>query len=413
LKNRISNTLAIIVLAIIVVFLAADVGYSLYQPDRLDDALPSCTLQIISGDVSIMKKDGISWLTASDGMALEPGSRVRTSDNAEASLIFSVGTTSKLEPGTDVIIASLDESSESAPDLVVLKQQTGKTWNLVAKSDAECSFQIKTSSADIMVHGTLFSTEVNDSGQTSVETAEGEVSVKARDEEVRLLAGEMTTVKRGTTPSFPAPVPTPENELVFTIDKPVAALVTDPGGSSTGYLADSSMVNQISGSRITSDEDLTESIRIRNARTGEYTVTLRGVTDASCLSVEGFAEGESAFVHSESSNTTSAGDLIVKLHCDVIDGVLQNVSVLNTSSEEQQPTTVYTAAAIPPVDTEQPASSTGTPGSGAADYGEPWDGIARGPEGPWAWTNNLLQWLTIACTVVLMGSLYIFIHKRS
>jgi hypothetical protein len=413
LKKRIGSILATIVLATIVTFLAVDVGYSLYRPNRLGSALPSCTLDIISGDILVMKKDGLSWVKATDGMALEPGSRVRTDNESQASLVFSKGTTTKLEPGTDVIIAELEENSEITPDIIVLKQQKGKTWNVVEKSDADCSFQIKTLSADIMVHGTLFSAEVDDFGQTSVETTEGEVGVKAAGEEVRVLAGETTSVRRGDVPLSPANVPIAANELVFTVGKPATALVTDPGGSSTGYLPDDTPVNQISGSRIVTVEDYSQSIRIPDARTGEYTVTLRGVTDAHYLYVQGFVEGESAFIHSESSNITSTGELIVKLHCDVLDGVLQSVSVLNPSSQKKQPTNVYTASTIPETSKETDTSTTGTTGSVVSNNNVPWDGVAKGPEGPWLWTNNLIQWLTSACIVVLLGGLYIFIHNRS
>ena len=359
----------------------------------------------------VMKKDGLSWLTAPNGMALEPGSRVRTTDESQASLVFSRGTTTKLEPGTDVIIASLGDSRETDPDIILLKQQTGKTWNLVEKSEADCSFQIKTSSADIKVHGTSFSTEIDDSGQTCVETAEGEVAVSSENEEVRVLAGEMATVNRGSAPSAPVSIPTASNELVFTVGKPAVAMVTDPGGSSSGYLADDSQVNQISGSRIINTDDSIQSIRIPNARTGEYTVILRGVTDAGYLNVQGFVEGESAFIHSESSNVTSAGDLIVKLHCDVIDGVLQNVSVFNSSSQKKHPTMVYTASTASPTGTEVVASPSGVTKSDL-NSSTPWDGVAKGPEGPWLWTNNLIQWLTSACIIVLLGGLYIFVHKR-
>jgi hypothetical protein len=412
-RNRISTVLATIVLATIAVFLAVDVGYSLYQPDRLDTALPSCTLDIISGDIKVMKKDGLSWTTASDGMLLEPGSRVRTNEESQASLVFSRGTTTKLEPGTDVVIAELGDTTGTQSDIIVLRQQTGKTWNLVEKSDSDCSFRIKTSSADIKVHGTAFSAEIDDSGKTWVETAEGEVAVHAEDEEVRVLAGEMTTVGKGSAPAAPAAIPRPTNELIFTIDKPVLALVTDPGGSSSGYLDSDSKINQISGSRIVDNDEFTQSIRIRNARTGEYTVILRGVTDASYLNVEGFAEGKSAFVHSESSNVTSAGDLIVKLHCEVLDGVLQSVSVMNPSSQKKTPTLVYSTSAAP-----QATPGTETAASVPADEeftagNDPWDGIARGPEGPWGWTNNLFQYLTAACIVVLLGGLYVFIYRRN
>ena len=413
MSNRISTSLATLVLAIIVVFLAADVGYSLYQPDRLDSALPTCTLDIISGDIMVMKNDGLSWTNAPDGMLLEPGSRVRTTDTSQASLVFSQGTTTKLEPGTDVVIAELGDNTGTHLDIIVLRQQTGKTWNLVEKSDADCSFRIKTSTADVKVHGTSFSTEIDDSGQTWVETAEGEVSVTAEDKEVRVFAGEMTNVGKGAAPSAPAKIPTPANELVFTIDKPVVAMVTDPGGSSSGYLDDESKINQISGSRIVDNDDLTQSIRIRNARTGEYTVTLRGVTDASLLHVEGFAEGKSAFIHSESSNITSAGDLIVKLHCDVLDGVLQSVSVMNPSSQKKTSTTVYSTTSAPQSTPGTEAASSTPADEEFVAGNEPWDGIARGPEGPWGWTNNLFQYLTAACIVVLLGGLYVFIYRRN
>jgi hypothetical protein len=412
-RNRISTSLATAVLAIIVVFLAADVGYSLYKPDRLDGALPTCSLDIISGDVMVMKINGISWTEASDGMSLEQGSRLRTTEDSQASLVFSQGTTTKLEPGTDVVLAKLGDNSGAQPDIIVLKQQTVKTWNLVEKSDADCSFRIKTSSADIKVHGTSFSAEIDDYGQTSVETAEGEVSVTAEDEEVRVLAGEMTTVNRGTSPSAPTTIPVPGNELIFTIGKPASAMVTDPSGSSSGYLADDSKINQISGSRIIDNDESTQSIRIRDARTGEYTVVLRGVTDASYLNVEGFAQGKSAFIHSESSNITSAGDLVVKLHCDVLDGVLQSVSVMNPSSQKKHPTMVYTASTAPLAATEPAATSSVAANTELSNNNEPWDGIARGPEGPWGWTNNLFQYLTAACIVVLLGGLYIFIYRRS
>ena len=413
MKNRIGTALATFVLAVIIVFLAADVGYSLYKPDRLDGMLPSCSLDIISGDVMVMKSNGISWTKASDGMSLEQGSRLHTTEDSQASLVFSQGTTTKLEPGTDVILAKLGDSNGTQPDIIVLKQQAGKTWNLVQKSDADCSFRIKTSSADIKVHGTSFSAEIDDYGQTCVEATGGEVSVAAEEKEVHVLAGEMTTVNRGTVPSAPTVIPTPTNELIFTIDKPVIAMVTDPTGSSSGYLADNSKINQISGSRIVDNDESTQSIRIRNARTGEYTVILRGVTDASYLNVEGFAQGKSAFVHSESSNITSAGDLVVKLHCDVMDGVLQSVSVMNPSSQKKHPTMVYTASTAPLAATNPALTSSVAPNIESSSSNEPWDGIARGPTGPWGWTNNLFQYLTAACIVVLLGGLYVFIYRRN
>ena len=108
LKNRIGSIIASVILITVVLFLAVDVGFSLYNPDRLDSTLPVCTLNIISGSIQVQTKDTVTWVKAEDGMTLEPGSRVRTDTDSHASLTFSQGTTTKLEPGTDLIVTNLE-----------------------------------------------------------------------------------------------------------------------------------------------------------------------------------------------------------------------------------------------------------------------------------------------------------------
>ena len=417
MRNRISSISATIILVAIVIFLAADVGYSLYQPDRLDSQLQSCTLDVISGEILVMKKDGLSWTRAEGGMILEPGSRIRTTNEAHGSIVFTTGTTTKLEPGTDVIIAKLEDSAETKNNTIVLKQQTGKTWNQVAKTDNPGNFQIETSSADIIVHGTLFSTEVDESGETVVKTTEGRVSVSAEGEEVQVSDGEMTTIKPGAAPSSPTHMPQARNELVFTVNKLSSTLITDPSGSSTGYITDDTTVNQISDSQISTDEDSTQTIRIREPMDGEYTITLGGGTEGTnSISVEGFYDGKSAFIHSESGNATSASELILKLHCDVIEGVLQSVSILNPSSQKKQPANVYTVSTIPmkptKSDTPQPNSQNLNKEAKEAVL----EGVTEEQKKMWFSTNStnsIIQWLTTAGIIAVLGGIYIFVFKRS
>ena len=296
----------------------------------------------------------MTWEKAEDGMMLEPGSRVRTAPDSHASLNFSQGTTTKLEPGTDLIVAKLEGNQDAQPDTIVLKQQSGKTWNQVAKlADDDYHFQIQTSSADVKVQGTLFSTEVDKSGKTLIQTTEGLVNVSAQGQEVQVPAGQQTEVAPGAAPSLPAPIPPARNELVFTVNKPALGLVIDPSGSSTGYLPNGSPLNQISGSRLSPADESHDTIRIPEPGTGEYTFVLHGVADGnSSLSIEGFADGQSTFAYTESCNVTTADELVVKLHLDVIDGLLQGATALKLGSEASPPAATTAASQTPASQTQ-------------------------------------------------------------
>jgi hypothetical protein len=368
LKNRLGGICATVILIAVVIFLAVDVGFSLYHPGRLTATLPACTLNIITGNIKVQAKDTLAWEEAEDGMILEPGSRVRTALDAHASLTFSQGTTTKLEPGTDIIVAKLEDNQNAQPGTVVLEQRAGQTWNQVAAQPGDREyFQIKTPSADVRVHGTLFSTEVDESGRTLIQTTEGEVNVIAQGQEVQVATGQQTEVEPGAAPSVPVPMPPAKNEMVFTINKPAIGLVIDPSGSRTGYLPDGSPLNQITSSRSSPVDKSYQTIRIPEPETGEYDIVMHAVADGNvAFSVEGFAEGNSTFIHSGTCNITSANDLILKLHLDVIDGLLQEASVLGLESSESQPTVIKTTLKTAPQEPENTTLTQTSPDSGAA-----------------------------------------------
>ena len=86
---------------------------------------------------------------------------------------------------------------------------------------------------------------------------------------------------------------------------------------------------------------------------------------------------------------------------------------IKESQEKKNPTMVYTASTAPPAGTGPETPSTSSNREPLTGNNTPWDGVARGPEGPWGWTNNIFQWITCACIVVLLGGLYVFIYRRS
>jgi hypothetical protein len=314
-----------------------DVGFSLYNPNRLNAVQPFSVLKVIGGDIQVQSRYTLAWERAVDGMSLEPGSRVRTEANGYASLSFFEGTTAKLEPGTDVIIAKLENNQENQLSGVTLRQQSGTTWNQVTRlEDNGYHFQIETPSAQVMVHGTLFATEVDDSGKTTVQTTEGTVSVSAQGQEVQVPAGQQTTVKPGDAPAAPEPMPTPGSEILLTIDKPKAGLITDPTGSSTGYLPDGTAVNQIPGSQLSAPDAAMQTVRIPDPYAGEYALLLHGVTGMANVSIEAFADGKPTA--SFTDNVSTDNNLLLKLHLDVLNGLLGR-------SEDIKPTPAATAKA--------------------------------------------------------------------
>ncbi len=330
MKSCLRGSIAAVILVGLVLFLAADVSFSLYQPARFTSVLPYCTLSIFSGTVKVQALNAITWKEAKNGMTLEAGSRVQTLPDSHALLTFFEGTTTKLEPGTDLLVAKLEGNRESHPDVIVLKQWAGKTWNRVTTlSDNSRYFKIQTPSASVVARGTLFLTEVDKTGRTLIQTTEGQVSVIAQGQEVQVLAGQQTEVEPGAPPLFAVQMSPSQNELIVTVSAPAVGMVVAPSGSSTGYLPDGSALNQIAGSRSSAVGQSYHTIRVPELRTGEYTIVLRGVGQGvSRFSIEAFAEGESTFRQAGSGNVTDASEWLLHLHVDVLDGLLKGVSMV-------------------------------------------------------------------------------------
>jgi hypothetical protein len=415
LKTRTGSISAAIVLVILVIILAVDAGFSLYNPNRLALTSPFCVLDIIRGNILVMKRESLAWEKAGDGMILEPGCRIKTAPDAQAAITFTRGTTTKLEPGTDLVIDKIEDSQGTQPYTVVLKQQSGKTWNQVDKAGGNTSFQIRTTSADIKVHGTLFSTEIDESGKTTVQTTEGRVSVNAGGEEVQVAAGMMTEVRPHEKPAAPMAIPQAKNELVITVNNPAFGLVKDPGGSSIGYLNSGAKVNQIPGSSVSVIKESGQTIRIREPEIGDYTLMLRGVTDGiGQVSVEGFVGGKSAFIHIESCNITAARETLLRLHYDVIDGLLQRtpsdqgileskVALASQLSDETATQGKPAKIKPAPADTHQPAPEAISKVEKSSDKGFTWFGTDK--------YGLIGRLVTIGCFLFLVGLIFIIMRR--
>jgi len=192
---------------------------SLFIFGKLDFMLPSptlasqATLSVLTGGVELQSRGSSTWEEAENGMTVAAGSRLKTAPNSQALLTFFEGTTIKLEPTTDLVVEQVEGGGENQPLVIVLKQRVGKTWSRVEKLvDPGSHYEIQTPSAAILVRGTLFVTEVDETGATRVQTIEGLVGVTAQGQEVYLPAGQQTAVEPGAPPSEPMPIGPTEGE---------------------------------------------------------------------------------------------------------------------------------------------------------------------------------------------------------
>ena len=272
-SKKLAVPIGIIAILIIIGSLFQFGGPGLIPPALVED--PPGTLTILSGSVEIQAVESEEWLPGTDGMAVRQGMGVRTDENSHAILTFFEGSTIKLDPDTYLEINRAEEDEQQST-AISLKQWLGRTWSRVTKMvDSGSSFEVETPSATAIVRGTLFSTEVEETGLTTVATTEGVVSVAAQGEEVFISADQQTLVEQGTQPTEAVIQDAPTSGLRISIDAEVDGSVTDPTGASTGQLPDGITFNQIAGSQSLITPENTQVILVPDPVTGEYTISLR------------------------------------------------------------------------------------------------------------------------------------------
>jgi hypothetical protein len=286
-----------------------------------------CTLSILSGDVEV-QVSGEDGRQGVDGMTLDIGTRVRTTPDASALLTFFDGSTLKLEPGTDVEIQELKYNEEKAIT-IVLKQWMGRTWSRVVKmADAGSYYEIETPSACAVVRGTLFTTEVDVTGSTTVATTEGLVSVVAQGEEVYVPASQQTHVESGAVPSQSLASPPPVAQIIINVDAPAIGSVIDPSGASTGLLPGGLSINQISGSRSLFTPAGKQVITIPQPRSGEYTLALRYVTEGLAhFNIQGMSDGDVSFEYAGQYEGLSENGWLIHITVRVVNGRITDSQV--------------------------------------------------------------------------------------
>ncbi|MEI7926531.1 MAG: FecR family protein, partial [Chloroflexota bacterium] len=287
------------------VALAVGIGMFLLVSQPATPAAAS-TLTVFAGGAE--EQVGGEWRALSDGAAVRQGARVRTTAEGHALLTFPDGSTSSLEPSTEIAIELL---AAGTPRQVQIRQFSGRLWNDVVTDTREgARYEVLTSDATVQVHGTVFETAV-DNGQTSVTTSEGLVDVVVGTERVSVPGGQLVRAQgqrvseRGAAQAAGS----------LTINAPFAAALVSDRGEATGARTDGAIFRQIRGVTTSNPGDGPQRFEFQRLPPGDYTLLLQRFEQGSgdlVLNVNGV---ERRVPIDESSGTTQ-----LRVHVDLQDG---------------------------------------------------------------------------------------------
>jgi ferric-dicitrate binding protein FerR (iron transport regulator) len=213
---------ALVLAAAIFVIAAAGLllpGWPTAEIDR------QATLANAGGLVQVLPVGDDAWRAALVGERFESGDRIRTAASATAVLAFFDGSTTWLEPETEVTLAAMSSRRDGGERTTSLFQWSGATFSRVRPlPDQDSRFEIETATALAAVRGTEFALRIQEDGATLVTVNEGAVRVTGGRATVEVGELEETAVEPGGDPEPPRPaaLPAPTPEL------PVPERLPDP-----------------------------------------------------------------------------------------------------------------------------------------------------------------------------------------
>jgi hypothetical protein len=160
-------------------------------------------LSITEGNVSVMKAGTGSWIEAGVGMSLEAGDSIKTGDNSSAKITFFDGSTIELQAGTEIEIASLNTSTDTASTTIFLEQTVGNTISRVTKLlDPASRYEIETPTGVVAVRGSVMQVYVIQDGTTWAINLEGNIWAIAQGVELQIPEGRQSITRPGQPPEL-------------------------------------------------------------------------------------------------------------------------------------------------------------------------------------------------------------------
>ncbi|MBI2863237.1 MAG: DUF642 domain-containing protein [Chloroflexi bacterium] len=319
-RGRLQLVVGVVLVAVVAGFLLS--GTFPFSPQS---ALASTTtLTILSAEVSVQIAGEDTWRPGRDGMTMRAGDRIRTGTDGRAIITFFEGSTTELEPETDLTIQVQEAARETGSVTIKLKQWMGRTWSRVVQmADPASRYDIETPAAVATVRGTLFDVVVERDGSTQVKVTEGRVQVASDAGDVSVDAGYETQVVQGETPQSPVPMPVQRNRLLLELHSPVWMLIVDPHGRSVGVVPPGVEVNQVPGARTTPPSEEPQVVELSQVVDGDYRIVLYRKEPGSFGFTATGLSGESVvFNYSRQEQISDAAQLGVNLRLNLSQGDL-------------------------------------------------------------------------------------------
>lgn len=142
-------------------------------PTHAQEELLVASLEVISASVEVKRVDTAVWIPVTFETLLAQGDMIRTDEEGEAIVtFFEDGTSTELQPETEVIIADFRVEEEAFT--ITLEILAGITIQQVERIlDQDSSYRVITPGVNMTVRGTDFAVRVEDDGRSSLVTFDG------------------------------------------------------------------------------------------------------------------------------------------------------------------------------------------------------------------------------------------------
>jgi hypothetical protein len=267
-----------------VILAAAALWLTLLKPKPAYSLVDTTTLTVLDGLVEVQKAGMSTWQRAVDNQSLNVGDivKVAAAPPAHAIITYFEGSSTVLDPGTQMTIWELTKPELDTPSVITTTLQVGKTWNkVVAAGEAGTSFSQRSGgNATATVRGTEFGSSVDETGKTEIVTLQGAVDLSQAGATVQVGPGFLAVAEPGKPPSPPEPAPPPRNGLRIGLGSPGGLYVCDPIRRCVGYFPETqAIVSYIPGAWYSGYTAEPQVLILPEPPTGSYTLIVPGLGD--------------------------------------------------------------------------------------------------------------------------------------
>ena len=223
------------------------------KPPTAYSLVDETTLLVLQGDVQVQRA-GQDYQKVTDDTIVRVGEKVRTGPESFAVVTYFDGSTTSLDPDTEITLNKLDKLPGGQAS-ISLNQEVGNSWNRVEKLvGANSRFETTAASSVAFVRGTEYRVRVEPGQQAIFESTTDTIIVETVIEgilyEVTLTPGFQTVIEPGEPPSPPELAPPARFAFRLDVQGAVSFLLTDNNNRSIGYHpAADAFTNQIPGAR--------------------------------------------------------------------------------------------------------------------------------------------------------------------